>query len=292
MGQTKDLTGMKFGRLTVVKPSEDHYTKGGQKKRTWLCKCDCGKEKTIYEEKLKSGHTQSCGCMRYENRGRLEDLTGQRFGRLTVVRFLNPSERTARQYNWWCKCDCGNEIKANATKLKTGLQQSCGCLKEENKYLIGEVNRKYKYSNKRLYGIYAAMIARCYDEKNRRYHNYGGRGITVCEEWKSNYDVFAEWAFNNGFDKDAKQGVCTLDRIDVNKGYSPDNCRWISNKEQQFNKRTNKRLTYNGETLTLTEWAEKLNVPKGTFIQGINHGKNIEYYITTYRPQHLRRKPK
>lgn len=163
------------------------------------------------------------------------------------------------------------------------------------KYFIGTVNRKYKYSNKRLYGVYKAMLSRCYDSEAREYDNYGGRNISVCDEWlgEYGYDAFAEWAFNSGFDKDAERGQCTLDRIDVNKGYSPDNCRWITNKEQQFNKRTNKYLTHNGETHTLTEWAKILGIPKGTFINGINrYGKDIDYYINTYKPQYFRRKPK
>lgn len=260
-----DLTNQKFGKLTVVKKGNGRTTSGGHYKATWICKCECGNVVEIDGEKLRRGHTSSCGCLIKENKGsQFEDLTGQRFNRLTVIKFIPYGEKTVRGYNWLCKCDCGKTVKANASKLKNGLQQSCGCLKEEMKYNIGNVNKKYKFTCKRLYGVYKMMVARCTDPNIREYENYGGRGVTVCDEWlgELGYDAFAEWAFANGYDKDAKRGECTLDRKDVNKGYEPDNCRWISNKKQQSNKRTCRQYTYNGETLGIAEWAERLGVSR------------------------------
>lgn len=257
-----DLTNERFGRLVVLKKGKGRKTVGGQYKATWICQCDCGNTVEIDGEKLRRGHTTSCGCKKKEYRNRyFEDLIGQRFGRLTVVAYIPPEKRTARQYNWWCRCDCGNEIKANASKLKGGLQQSCGCLKRELQHtFIADKTRKYKHSNKRLYGVYQSMMNRCYDARNREYENYGGRGIEVCDEWRNNYDTFAEWAWNSGYDISAKWGECTLDRKDVNKGYTPENCRWITNQEQQNNRRGNVLLEYNGEVHTMAEWSRLLGV--------------------------------
>ena len=259
-----DLTGKTFGRLTVLRRGDGRNTSGGNYKATWICKCECGKETEVDGEKLRKGHTTSCGCLKTENKGaHFEDLTGKRFNRLTVIRFLGKDERTSKQYNWLCKCDCGNYTKADASRLKTGAQQSCGCLKEEMKPRLGEITRKYKYSNKRLYSVYKAMIDRCYNGNSREYNNYGGRGVRVCDGWlgEYGYDYFAEWAFANGYDPDAPRGKCTLDRTDVNGCYCPENCRFIPNQEQQNNRRDNVLLEYKGETHTLTEWSRKLNIP-------------------------------
>lgn len=278
-----DLTNQRFGKLTVIKKGNGRYTSGGNYKITWICQCDCGNTTEVDGEKLRRGHTTSCGCFKKDNKGsHFEDLTGQKFNRLTVIRFIPESERKIRQYNWLCKCDCGNEVKASAYKLKQGLQQSCGCLKEEYKGFIGTVNRKYKHSNKRLYNVYLAMIDRCYNKSCKRYSSYGARGITVEECWlgEYGYDVFAEWAFKAGYNPKAKFGECTLDRIDVNKNYSPDNCRWITNKQQQNNRRDCHWIEYKGEKHTIAEWAEILNKPYGTLYNGIvTSGKSIEYYM-------------
>ena len=110
-------------------------------------------------------------------------------------------------------------------------------------------------SKTRLYRAWQNMKARCYRKSTREYNNYGGRGITVCDEWIHSYENFKGWSIQNGYSDNL-----TLDRIDVNKGYSPDNCRWITNKEQQNNKRDNVIYTFNGETLTLAQWSEKLGI--------------------------------
>lgn len=259
-----DLTGQRFGKLIVIKRGEPRISPNGKSHTRWVCRCDCGNETIVDAQKLKNGHTKSCGCAITENKGQdFVDLSGKRFNRLVVVRFLEKNERKTRGYNWLCRCDCGNYTDANATKLQTGLQQSCGCLKEEMKPLIGNVNRKYNHVSKRLYSIYKAMISRVYDENGREYHNYGGRGITICDEWLGDdgYDRFAEWAYSSGYNENAKQGECTLDRANVNFGYSPLNCRWITNDEQQNNRRNNVVLEYQGETHTMKEWSRILDIP-------------------------------
>ena len=278
----QDLTGKRFGRLLVIEKGQTRKTNGGQSKATWKCQCDCGNFIEVDGEKLRKGHTTSCGCKKKELRINFEDLTGQRFGRLTVIRFLEPSERKSRQYNWLCQCDCGNEVRACANKLKNGLQQSCGCLKEEMKPLIGERSKKYKYSNKRLYGVWSSMIKRCYDKNNSRYKDYGGRGITVCKEWKNNYDSFAKWAFKSGYDAETEQGNCTIERKNLNKGYSPGNCCWISNKQQQRNKRTTRYIEYKGQRKSVVEWSEILNIPYSTLYRKcVKQNKSIEEILNT-----------
>lgn len=283
MSNLIDLSNQRFGKLLVLKKGNGRRTSGNQYKATWICQCDCGNITEVDGEKLRRGHTTSCGCEKKSNKGsHFEDLTGQRFNRLTVIRFIPQNERTARQYNWLCKCDCGNTIKASAYKLKSGLQQSCGCLKEEMKPLIGNVNKKYKHVNKRLYSVYKMMLDRCYNTKSREYNNYGGRGIKVCNEWlgDSGYDVFADWAFESGYDQNAKHGDCTLERKYLDQGYNPNNCCWITNKQQQNNRRNNHRIEYNGEIHTIAEWAEIYNIPYSTLYNGIlRYGKKLQDYI-------------
>ena len=282
MANIIDLTGQRFGRLVVIQKGKPHITSGGAYIATWICKCDCGNYTTVQAPKLRKGHTTSCGCLIKENKGHAyEDLVGQKFNRLTVIKFIPPSERTVRGYNWLCQCECGKMIKANANKLKSGMQQSCGCLKEEMKYNIGNVNKKYKYSNKRLYGVYKAMLNRCYNPNGREYKNYGGRGITVCDEWlgEYGYDAFAEWAISTGYDINAEYGDCTIDRNDVNKGYSPDNCSWKTNKQQQSNRRDTIILSYNGEKHSMKEWSEILGISYSKILYHVHKGKTLEQII-------------
>ncbi len=258
----EDLTGQKFGKLTVIKhlkPEErEHQSRG------LLCQCECGNIVQCNISKLKTGHTTSCGCRIKENKGaNFEDLTGQKFGRLTVIRWLEKSDRKTRQYNWLCKCDCGNEVIASANKLKTGLQVSCGCRKHENDVEFGQRNRKYIYTYKRLYSVYKAIVDRCCNPDAKQWDNYGGREITICDEWlgENGYDNFALWAMTHGYDPEADQGECTIDRKDNDGNYEPDNCRWITAKEQANNKRTNIYIEYEGEVHTMAEWSEILDIP-------------------------------
>lgn len=187
----------------------------------------------------------------------LKDLTGQKFGRLTVIRHLERFERKNSTYAWLCECECGKQIQTCASKLQSGHTKSCGCMKAER---IGNLNKKYKYSNKRLYGVYKAMLDRCYDSKNPMYKHYGGKGVTVCDEWKNDYDAFAAWAFSSGYDKDAKFQECTIDRIKLNGNYEPSNCRWVTNKKQQQNTSRCRFYEHNGEVHNIAEWAEILGI--------------------------------
>lgn len=194
------------------------------------------------------------------------DLTGQKFNKLTVVsRAESRRQPSGKLVTYWkCKCDCGNITEVKACDLKDGHTISCGCS-----------HIKHGYANKeRLYDIWKNMKRRCYDPKNKRYEQYGGKGIIVCKEWLDNYMNFRNWAMSNGYNDNL-----TIDRINVNGNYEPNNCRWATMSEQQNNVTRNRILKYKGEEKTMSEWAKKYNIPYSKFNKRIQMGWNIEKII-------------
>ena len=183
-----------------------------------------------------------------------DSLIGKRFERLTVESraedYVSPSGNKHCRY--LCVCDCGNKKIVYKEHLTSGRTKSCGCLKKEN----GRPTHREIHT--RLYKIWGNMCNRCSNRANPAWKNYGGRGIVVCEEWKS-YEKFREWAYTNGYSDNL-----SIDRIDNDKGYSPDNCRWVDSYTQANNKRNNHVVEYNGESRTLAEWANYLNIPYRT----------------------------
>lgn len=187
------------------------------------------------------------------------DLTGQRFGRLMVVRYAGRSR--GKKNLWLCKCDCGNEKVVAVDKLHSGNTKSCGCLQRE-------VHRKCRMthgkSDTKLYLVWREMITRTENQNAERYGIYGGRGISICGEWHNDFQLFYDWAIQNGY----KEGL-TIDRIDVNGNYEPDNCRWITPYEQSRNLRKNVRITYSGKTMILKDWAKEIGIDYHTLWQRI-----------------------
>lgn len=171
------------------------------------------------------------------------DLKGERFGKLVVISFDHKAK--TRTY-WNCLCDCGGTRTVSNDHLRSGEVIDCGCYKRH----IPNVAKHHMY-NHRIYRIWSLMKERCFNQKRAEYPRYGGRGITVCPEWLD-ATTFIEWSLKNGYADDL-----TLDRIDNDGNYCPENCRWITRKEQGYNKSTNRLITYKGETKPLTQWAEE-----------------------------------
>lgn len=199
--------------------------------------------------------------------GVLIDLTGERFGRLTVTgRAGNDAQRKPI---WHCVCDCGRKVVVRGMALRSGHTLSCGCYSRD-------VHTKHGGEGSRLYRVWCDMKARCLNKNHRFYSYYGGRGISICEEWLD-FSNFQQWAYHTGYDPTSKKWECTLDRIDSNRGYFPDNCRWVSMAVQDSNKRNNRYFEFRGEVHSLREWAEILGVKYQTLYARLNvHGMSVE----------------
>lgn len=189
-----------------------------------------------------------------------KDITGQRFDHLVAIK---PIDRNSHGNTiWMCKCDCGNYHATTVTYLKLGHCKSCGCVRYDK---IKEIRTKHGMTRTRIYRIWQNMKNRCRHPNNPRYKDYGARGITYCEEWEK-FELFYEWAQKTGYND-----KLTIERIDNNKGYSPDNCRWATTEEQQYNKRTTHFLTYKGETKSMAEWSKIKGIKLQTLAARINH---------------------
>lgn len=190
--------------------------------------------------------------------GKFVDLTGQRFGSLIVIERAENTKNNKAQ--WLCRCDCGNLTVVQRANLKSGGTVSCGCKRKPH----GKVHS-------RLYNIWRGIKQRCSNPNATGYKNYGGRGVAVCDEWLHNFQAFYDWSMQNGYAENL-----TIDRVNTDENYSPDNCRWVTQKVQQNNKRTNHYITFNGETHTIREWEDKLNLKRGVVDSRLRRGKTIE----------------
>lgn len=185
----------------------------------------------------------------------VKDISGQRFGRLTVVELTGKKTKSGNAI-WLCQCDCGKFTEADSGSLRVGDKVSCGCYTKDR---MSVLNKTHGGRNEKLYLVWMNMRRRCNDPKDVNYSNYGGRGIRICHEWE-NYAEFRKWAIASGYDPNAMKSQCTLDRIDVNGNYEPENCRWADLIMQANNKRTNRTITYNGKTQSMKQWSEELGI--------------------------------
>lgn len=254
----KDLTGQRFGKLVAVKDIEH---RGNHKPVKWLCKCDCGGERIVDSQRLQRMEVTDCGCVKRN------ELIGMTFGNLTVIASHTAEElglKRKRIY-WECVCTCGKTIYTHRGRLLNPKYKtiSCGC----------NSIRFHNLSDSPLYSTFYSMHERCYNPKNDHYHNYGGRGISICNEWQKPHGFlnFYYWAIKNGY----KDGL-TIDRINVNGNYEPSNCRWATRKEQQHNLRNNRKATIDGETKLVSEWCNQYGIHKRTFDERLKRGWSLE----------------
>ena len=277
-----DLTGKKFGHLTVLRRANTdyEYVANGKKRHEWkwVCQCDCP-EKNIIEviqHNLTNGHCTSCGCM---NKNKLIDMTGKEYKSFTVEERVDKSSEEAKDIHhnsalWLCKYNNGR------VEIKPGT-----AIRVYGDTITGrERNSAGGLSDTDIYKSYQNMISRCENPNDSEYKNYGERGIHVCDEWKSEkggrmkegFLKFYNWSMEHGYE----EGL-TIDRIDNNKGYEPSNCRWATMKDQNNNRRNNHRITYNNETKTASEWSEVTGIPASTIAKRHREGWSAEKTIET-----------
>jgi hypothetical protein len=206
---------------------------------------------------------------------RFLDLTGRTFGRLKVVKVAEKRENGNRtRYYWDCECECGNHVKVRTDCLTNDQVRSCGCMKKEQDRINLVKNHRHKLSGTRLYHEWCSMKRRCLNPNYKRYSDYGGRGIKVCDEWLDKPDAFFEWALSNGYSDNL-----TIDRIDNNGNYEPSNCRWVDNKTQCRNRRSNILVPYNGKEITLIELSEITGLTYSCLNARYKRGDRGEYLI-------------
>lgn len=192
---------------------------------------------------------------------KFEDLTGKRFGRLTVIKRA-PNSPASPSTRWHCVCDCGNETISYGTQLKNGSTKSCGCYGRE-KQILSAV--KHGGRNTRLYHIWAMMKQRTENPKHTAYKNYGACGVKVCKMWHDDFAAFREWAYAAGY-----RDELTIDRIDNNGDYEPENCRWVDRTDQNRNQRQNVQLEYGGKKQLMTDWAKEIGISEQALYRRIN----------------------
>jgi hypothetical protein len=201
---------------------------------------------------------------------RLDIKEGTRYGRLVVIKEVEP-RKVSRGHDrqFLCKCDCGNMVVTLLRSLRFGRTSSCGCKQRESATSIGGSKRICPNNDtaRRIYSIWRGMKSRCYCKANSTYDNYGGKGISVCDEWRNEFLAFYRWSMEHGY----KDGL-TIDRIDGRGNYEPSNCRWATMKVQANNTKKNVLITHGGETHTVTEWSRITGINRTTLQLRMKNG--------------------
>lgn len=254
-----DLTGRRFGKLTVIRRGENHghYLK-------WICQCDCGNVKESTGNHLKNGSVKSCGCYKDHYREqiakRTKDMAGKTFGRLKVI----DQYFTGRSGNayWNCVCECGNKVIVAGRSLRSGHTVSCGCAQLD-------AVKTHGLSYHPLYKIWKGIIARCHDGSHPAYDLYGAKGIEVCQAWRDSMQNFID-------DMGPRPKGTSIDRLDGTKGYSKDNCQWATMTQQQNNRTNNKWVVYEGMPFNHKQLCNYLGISYGATRQRIHRGKSLD----------------
>lgn len=204
------------------------------------------------------------------------DLTGKKFGELIVLKEVGKTPDGVTLYE--CLCSCGQTKIIRANNLRSGNTKSCGHLFKEN---VKKMHITHGGTKERLHGVWKSMKMRCYNPNSYAFESYGGRGITVCDEWKNSYAAFREFALQNGYDENAERGKYTIERIDVNGNYEPSNCILISIEEQQRNKRSSNILNFRGESKPLVEFAIQYDIDENVLSYRLKSGWDLEEALLT-----------
>lgn len=259
-----DISGQKYGRLVAIR--RDGHLRGST---AWICRCDCGAVVRATTNALRSGNTKSCGCMKSP----VVDLAGQIFGRLTVTKLDHVGDHGAV---WSVRCDCGKRTTQRGDALRSGRVVSCGCYcRERSAQATDERNRTHGLGGTPEYLCWFSMIRRCNNpHPGAEARNYRDRGITVCRRWLRVENFYADMGPRPG------PGY-TLERIDNAGNYEPSNCRWATRGEQGRNRRSNRLLTWRGETLPCIVWAERLSLHPITLATRLHSGWTVDRALST-----------
>lgn len=265
-----ECIGKKFGRLTVIGKASQTSEYSNQ----FLFQCECGNIIQEQPARVIKGHKISCGKCQFARlsakpRFDINDYIGKKRGKITVISL---AERTHDDRLWklHCECECGNFIDVTPSQFNRGVIKSCGCTKG-----IG-YNTKDMRTKHPLYGTWRQMMGRCYNKKANRYDRYGGRGIYVCEEWHD-FQKFAKWVDSIG----GRPGGMTLDRIDNDGPYCPENCRFVTWEEQHTRKSSSVYFEYNGKKLTIAQWSREIGISWNTLDGRIRRGWSTEKALNT-----------
>ena len=266
----EDYIGKKYGHLTVIgeAPKTHRYS------NSFLFICDCGNIIQLQPARVIAGHTKSCGKCEFANttfkpKFNPDDYIGRKQNMLTAVGVANKKPGDKR-WKLICKCDCGQYTTLYPDQFNRGVVKSCGCLRLRGTRTI---DGRSKHP---LYGIWNQMMGRCYRSTDRHYDRYGGRGITVCDEWHD-FWKFVEWADSVGGRPDGYE----IDRIDNDGNYCPENCRWATRSQQLNNRCCNIYIEYNGKRQSLSDWAKELGLPWGTLHHRWERGWDVDRMMNT-----------
>jgi len=260
-----DFKNKKYGKLTIIDKMGREFTEHSQV----IALCECGETVTYQISDIISGKYTSCCCdvPPYKSPFKpIDDITGLRSGKLTALKPVGVN--SDRRVMWRCKCDCGMICTVSVKALKSHKTQSCGC---KAKDVLFERNLSHGHSDGRLYRIWYDMKRRCYQPQRACYERYGGRGIRVCPEWHD-FETFREWAETHGYREDL-----SIDRINSNGNYCPENCRWVDIYDQSNNRSININITYNNETHTLAEWCRMYGVDYKYMYHRFHKHKDVEF---------------